>query len=408
MSQKTCFVIMPFGPKEGLKGERVNFDKVYDQIIAPAVRDAGITCLRSDKLISAGWIHRKMIGHVYRADVAVVDITFLNPNVFYELGVRHALRKSVTVLIKKTGTVVPFNIQGMNVIEYGLSEGAAQKARESITAAIRKGLDDREVDSLVHDVMKLQIRTQSPPLAEARRYDYPMEDGSDRSVGIVTGDIESVRDIDAWVNSENTNMQMARFFDRSVSSTIRYLGATQTPAGHVVKDVIADELAKAVGEGNVVAPATAIATGSGMLKRTHGVKRILHVAAVIGQPGHGYAPIPNVEQCVRSALRLVDSSGMARTGIQSVLFPLLGTGTGRGDAQTIVSSLIETALAYLKENPKSRVRRIYFLAWTQEDLELCQSILDRLSGSLTRPVTGKTKRRASGEESLRGRSKPHR
>lgn len=51
-----------------------------------------------------------MFEQIAMDDIAIVDITTLNPNVFYELGIRHALRKGVTVLMKKVGSSIPFNI----------------------------------------------------------------------------------------------------------------------------------------------------------------------------------------------------------------------------------------------------------------------------------------------------------
>jgi hypothetical protein len=93
------FVIMPFGEKTDDDGT-VDFDKIYDHLIKEAIESLDIECVRCDRIDEAGWIHRKMFEHVYTADVAVVDITQLNANVFYELGVRHALADRTTVLIK--------------------------------------------------------------------------------------------------------------------------------------------------------------------------------------------------------------------------------------------------------------------------------------------------------------------
>src|SRR6266481_5340549 len=100
--QKTCFVIMPFGEKSDQAGAVIDFDEVYEYIIKKVVEDRlQLKAIRSDKITAAGWIHRDMIKHIAHADVVIVDITQLNPNVFYELGVRHALKSSVTILTRK-------------------------------------------------------------------------------------------------------------------------------------------------------------------------------------------------------------------------------------------------------------------------------------------------------------------
>jgi len=129
----TCFVIMPFDEKTSVEGDRVNFDRIYDDFIVPTVEAAGLTCERCDRIDEAGNIHRRMFQLIWSADVAVVDLSLLNPNVFYELGIRHALRRSLTVLVRRKGTGVPFNIAGLNVIEYDeTNERSLEAARRKI------------------------------------------------------------------------------------------------------------------------------------------------------------------------------------------------------------------------------------------------------------------------------------
>ena len=138
---------------------------------------------------------------------------------------------------------------------------------------------------------------------------------------MITGDIQNIKEVDVWVNSENTNMQMARHFDRSISATIRYLGAKKDRAGRVTDDFIADELREAAGGADVPA-GIVIPTGSGELLKSHNVKKIFHAAAVVGQVGRGYTPIARNCRMYSQCLKLVDSEEMASEIIQSILFPL--------------------------------------------------------------------------------------
>ena len=133
MQTKSCFVIMPFGEKTDVNGDVIPFDTVYEHILKPAgkkLESHGISVdtVRCDEVERAGWIHSTMIKHIMEADIAIVDVTTANPNVFYELGVRHALKRKVTVLVRRKGTKLPFNIQGFNVVEYDLRIDAATKA----------------------------------------------------------------------------------------------------------------------------------------------------------------------------------------------------------------------------------------------------------------------------------------
>jgi O-acetyl-ADP-ribose deacetylase (regulator of RNase III) len=375
-TNKTCFVIMPFGEKEDIDGKIVDFDMIYNHFIKNTVESLGITCIRCDKIAEAGWIHSKMFEHIYGSDVAVVDITSLNPNVFYELGVRHALVESVTVLIRRKGTTIPFNIQGFQVIDYDPENMASvEEARKKITDFIRNGLKLKKKDSPVHEVLNLRIGTEPKKLSRTETFVYKLRDAHDKQICLITGDLRNVKNIDVWVNSENTNMQMARHYDRSISSIIRYCGAKKDRRKQVIEDTIANELAEIVGSDAHVAPGTVIPTEAGELKRTHGVKKIFHAAAVIGQVGGGYTPVPDLGMCIRNALEMADTEECENVELKSILFPLMGTGTGRGDLEQKARELIEAAISYLETNPRCRIQQVYFLAWSEKDLEVCQHIL---------------------------------
>src|SRR3954447_16035461 len=132
---------MPYGCKPDVDGEPVAFDEVYEDIIAPAVaRVPGLACRRSIDVEHAGSIHERMIRDIFESRVAVVDTSTLNANVFYELGVRHALKRGVTVLIQRKGTTSPFNIAGFNVIEYEYTPRGVRAAQDKIERFIRNGL----------------------------------------------------------------------------------------------------------------------------------------------------------------------------------------------------------------------------------------------------------------------------
>jgi len=375
MNSKLCFVIMPFGEKTDIAGNTVKFDDIYEHFIKDSIKEAGLSPVRCDEIGEAGVIHRKMIEHIWATDVAVVDISLLNPNVFYELGVRHTLRKCVTILIRKKGTNLPFNIANLSVIEYDETDFASlAQAKARIVEAIGKGLQGRANDSLVHEILDLRISSGRKGLKRCVVYEYKLRQHPDKSICLITGDIQGVKGIDIWVNSENTNMQMARFYDRSISSMIRYLGAKKSRTNKVTEDTIFNALDEIMeGETNVEA-GTVIPTTSGQLEKTHGVKQLFHAAAVVGEIGASYRPIDRLSSCVTNALKLVDSEFQGK-GYQSILFPLFGASTGKGDLRKNIQSLFEAALAYLADNPSSTINKVYFVTWSAEDLEMCQSLL---------------------------------
>ena len=373
----TCFVIMPFGEKADVSGVVVDFDVIYDKILGPAIRAAGVTPFRADQAAEGGLIHRKMIEHIHRDPVAVVDISLLNPNVFYELGVRHALRRAVTVLVRRRGTTLPFNISNLSVIEYDESdEEQLVEAMHSITTFIANGLAKLENDSLVHEVIDIHIQTKQEGLKRSREFAYWFKDVPQKRICLRTGEIDRIKDIDIWVNSENTDMQMARYHDFSISSIIRYLGAEKDATGHVNEDTVNDALQAAMSGNRRVSAGTVISTTSGALATTHNVHRILHVASVDGEPGRGYRPVANLAGCVTTVLDRVDSD-FADSGFSSILIPLLGIAMAPGRLHEIADSLIEAAVAYVVDYPDTVLDRICFLTWSQIELTTCQSSLWR-------------------------------
>jgi hypothetical protein len=113
---------MPFGKKKDASGREIDFDAVYERLIAPAVRDAGMEPLRADEERTGGIIHKPMFERLILCEYAVADLTAANANVFYELGVRHAVRPHATVLLFAEGSgQIPFDVAQLRAIPYGIS-----------------------------------------------------------------------------------------------------------------------------------------------------------------------------------------------------------------------------------------------------------------------------------------------
>lgn len=113
--QKRCFVIMPFSDPEGYaKG---HFRKIYEQIIKPAIENAGYVAYRVDENGVSDLITTKIFQAILDCEMAICDLSSRNPNVLYELGIRHAFDKPV-VLINDDKTERIFDIQGISTIEY--------------------------------------------------------------------------------------------------------------------------------------------------------------------------------------------------------------------------------------------------------------------------------------------------
>jgi len=379
---KKCFVIMPFGKKKEKRPDgtevEIDFDYVYHELIKKAVEAIGVVCDRCDEIIDTGSIHAKMFNGIFNADVAVVDVSFMNPNVYYELGVRHALNKHTTLVIRKNSNQPPpFNISGLNVLGYDIDDDKLDVSRKTIGDYVRKGLEEQKTDSLVHEYIdNLKIERKSPKIGKIEYRTYQILNVPERQIGIVTGDIQEITEIDVWVNPENTDMQMARHFDRGISATIRFMGAVKDESGIVNDDVIANELGTKLAKGARAVAGQVIATGSGELRESNNVKKIFHAASVEGEVGVGYTPIKEVEKCIRNALKKADAKELANEDIQSIVFPLMGTGNAKSNPEEVAKRLIDTAISYMETNKDMKIKKVFFLARNEEDLEICTDILN--------------------------------
>jgi tetratricopeptide (TPR) repeat protein len=160
-----CFVLMPFGKKMDAAGRVTNFDSIYLKIIAPAVVRAGLEPIRADEEKIGGTIHKPMFERLMLCHYAVADITGANPNVFYELGIRHAMRPRSTVIVFGEGTVLPFDIALVRGISYK-TDGAGEpigadatldRIAKQLIAARGNPHDDSPIFQLVEGVPRWEV-----------------------------------------------------------------------------------------------------------------------------------------------------------------------------------------------------------------------------------------------------------
>jgi CheY-like chemotaxis protein len=138
--KRQCFVIMPFSKTKSCRSE--DYSEIFNNIIKPAVEGAGFNyeCRRSDGL--AGNIIEDILDHLNRADLVIADLTDRNPNVFYELGVRHALRRH-TILIAQKIAHVPFDLRPYAIQEY---RWKTQLEKDELAQRLRHVIQELEVN----------------------------------------------------------------------------------------------------------------------------------------------------------------------------------------------------------------------------------------------------------------------
>lgn len=132
--QRSCFVIAPIG--EPGSDVRRRSDLILEHVIGPGVERFGYTPVRADRIAEPGLITNQVIQGVVQAPLVVADLTGANPNVFYELALRHALRKPV-VLIADATQPIPFDIAGARaVLVHGLEATQLQAAAVELARSV--------------------------------------------------------------------------------------------------------------------------------------------------------------------------------------------------------------------------------------------------------------------------------
>jgi hypothetical protein len=140
---KICFVITPIGSDDSV--ERKHSDTILKHLLEPALQELQIRPVRADKISKPGIITKQVIEHIAYSRLCVADLSFSNPNAFYELGVRQAFNLSTIQIIRK-GDPIPFDVsQGRTIIidtsdPYTIMdriEAARKELREHLTSIIK-------------------------------------------------------------------------------------------------------------------------------------------------------------------------------------------------------------------------------------------------------------------------------
>jgi len=160
-----CFVLMPFGQKtDPAGGPDIDFDRIYSNALAPAIKDADMTPIRADEERTGGIIHKAMFERLLLCDYAIADLTTANANVFYELGVRHSARPATTLTIFAERQPIPFDVNFLRSLPYDLGENntfddsKAQQLRKAVTTKLQDlrqlTVQQAPVDSPLFDLLK--------------------------------------------------------------------------------------------------------------------------------------------------------------------------------------------------------------------------------------------------------------
>lgn len=158
-----CFVIAPIGEED--TDTRRRSDQVLNHVIAPAAQECGYSAMRADQISEPGIITSQVIQHLVDDPLVIADLTEHNANVFYELAVRHAVRKPVVQIIQ-TGERIPFDVAGTRTIQLDHRDlDSVARCREEMVRQIRTVEKDvSQVDTPISVAIDLQSlgRSENP------------------------------------------------------------------------------------------------------------------------------------------------------------------------------------------------------------------------------------------------------
>jgi hypothetical protein len=157
---KTCFVIAPIGEERSeIRGRS---DKVLTHIIRPITKNCGYNSIRADEVSQPGVITSQIIQHIIDDDLVIADLTGRNPNVFYELAVRHAIKKPVIQIIQ-SGESIPFDVAQTRTIQFDPTDmDSVANCKKELEKQIKATeQNSTNIDSPISMAIKLQVLGKS-------------------------------------------------------------------------------------------------------------------------------------------------------------------------------------------------------------------------------------------------------
>lgn len=150
----SCFVLMPFSP---------SYDAEYKRVIQPAVQAAGLECIRGDEIYSKPQITADIWKSLRAARVVIAELTGRNSNVFYELGLTHAIGKPAIILTRNEDDV-PFDLKGLRYVYYNIDDPFwGETLQTTITSMLQKVLEEEQFGTVFEDITpvgKIQYPTE--------------------------------------------------------------------------------------------------------------------------------------------------------------------------------------------------------------------------------------------------------
>ncbi len=164
---KTCFIISPLGPDDS--ETRRKADGLINAVIKPILISEGYTVIAPQEIDTPGSITRQVIQHLLEDELVIANLTELNPNVMYELAVRHSKRLPVVCLVER-GTKLPFDIATERTIFYDNDMAGVEALKPRLSKSIKEAVAEVEPDNPIYRVVSDSIMREVAAKDDAQSY----------------------------------------------------------------------------------------------------------------------------------------------------------------------------------------------------------------------------------------------
>lgn len=130
---KKCFVVCPIGADDSK--DRAQSDSLLKYILEPVLNEFEFEIIRADKINSPNIITDDILKHLNESELVICDMSSHNPNVFYELGYRHAINKTCITMVHKDESI-PFDLSQHRTIKYSKDVDDVEKAKNHLSEMI--------------------------------------------------------------------------------------------------------------------------------------------------------------------------------------------------------------------------------------------------------------------------------
>lgn len=212
--QQTCFVVTPIGAPSTPVNDHANevLELIIDPVLAELTELNFAPAVRADRMGQPGVVTHQIIDLIWNAELVIADLSFNNPNVFYELALRHGVRKPF-VQIGLAGSNLPFDVAGLRTILFDRNRwGDIEKTKAELKAQIRNVMSGKDIVTPLTHYFNTEALSKHGEMGKA-----------------MAGIIQAVDDLNGQMSAVMSTLNTVR--NASVSNVLTLQMGAQGPQG---------------------------------------------------------------------------------------------------------------------------------------------------------------------------------